>query len=361
MNSFHVMESFSQSKEGPNGYNGDGLAITDDFAMIVDGATPKGEHLWDGYRGDVYVAWILTQALLYLPPRVNAGEAITYFNNVIMRAYQQEGTSYEEMPARERLQASIILYSNYRQEIWMFGDCKCLIDGQEYSYVQPAEPILANLRSLMVEMERIRMQEKDAWAERKKKEKEAEEVKLVESGYDQDGKPDNPYDTTVYDAAMVDAVVNRSAPAATSSYAGRDVRDAGPEDESEEHRMIKRMDRLSKWSREQILPLLARETILCNANSPFGYDALDGGPVNTDHVIIYRVRPGQQVIMASDGYPQLRPSLLQTENYLRDVLWRDPWCVGENLGTKGIEEGNESYDDRSYIRFVALSDYGSEY
>ena len=56
--------------------------------------------------------------------------------------------------------------------------------------------------------------------------------------------------------------------------------------------------------------------------------------------------------MASDGYPVLFDSLSETENYLMQAVEDDSNCVYSLRGTKGIQPGNQSYDDRTYVGFT---------
>lgn len=57
-----------------------------------------------------------------------------------------------------------------------------------------------------------------------------------------------------------------------------------------------------------------------------------------------------EVILASDGYPRIFKSLEETENYLKRSLQEDPLRIGEHPSTKGLVAGQESFDDRAYIR-----------
>lgn len=50
----------------------------------------------------------------------------------------------------ERLTASCIVYSRRRREIWMVGDCQCLVGGQYYDNPKPYEQRLAELRARRV-------------------------------------------------------------------------------------------------------------------------------------------------------------------------------------------------------------------
>ena len=61
--------------------------------------------------------------------------------------------------------------------------------------------------------------------------------------------------------------------------------------------------------------------------------------------------PAKEIVLASDGYPFLKPTLAESEEALAHLLAYDPQCTHEFIATKGIVEGNKSFDDRTYIRF----------
>ena len=61
--------------------------------------------------------------------------------------------------------------------------------------------------------------------------------------------------------------------------------------------------------------------------------------------------PTKEIVLASDGYPFLKPTLAESEEALEHLLAYDPQCTHEFIATKGIVVGNKSFDDRTYIRF----------
>lgn len=61
--------------------------------------------------------------------------------------------------------------------------------------------------------------------------------------------------------------------------------------------------------------------------------------------------PTKEIVLASDGYPFLKPTLTESEEALARLLAYDPQCTHEFIATKGIVVGNKSFDDRTYIRF----------
>ena len=103
-----------------------------------------------------------------------------------------------------------------------------------------------------------------------------------------------------------------------------------------------------------ILPLLRRQFLLANRDRPYGYDVLDGFAIQPHHVSVYPVPPQTQVVLSSDGYPVLKGTLAESEKALDELLQKDPQCLRENRGTKGLVKGNRSFDDRTYVRFVVL-------
>ena len=103
-----------------------------------------------------------------------------------------------------------------------------------------------------------------------------------------------------------------------------------------------------------ILPLLRRQFLLANQDRPYGYDVLDGFAIHSHHVSVYPVPPQTQVVLASDGYPVLKDTLAESEKSLDELLQKDPQCLRENRGTKGLVKGNQSFDDRTYVRFAVF-------
>lgn len=60
-----------------------------------------------------------------------------------------------------------------------------------------------------------------------------------------------------------------------------------------------------------------------------------------------------ELVIASDGYPFIGETLAASESQLALLLDKDPWCVAELAGTKGILPGQVGYDDRDYLRVRA--------
>lgn len=57
-------------------------------------------------------------------------------------------------------------------------------------------------------------------------------------------------------------------------------------------------------------------------------------------------------MLASDGYPILKATLQESEESLARHLADDPQNIKEYVATKGLVEGNLSFDDRAYVRLT---------
>jgi hypothetical protein len=104
--------------------------------------------------------------------------------------------------------------------------------------------------------------------------------------------------------------------------------------------------------RDFIFPLLQRERLFQNNTASPEYSSwVVDGFLDPARVRVIDVPPQAGVIvLASDGYPALLPTLDQSEKRLAEILARDPLLFREFKATKGLKKGQVSFDDRSYLR-----------
>ena len=122
-------------------------------------------------------------------------------------------------------------------------------------------------------------------------------------------------------------------------------------------------------ARKQIEPLLIK-AMLSGQNQ--NYTVIDGFPIYQEgvKVVALKTKPASssietyfqeqtkpvsspnEVVLASDGYPFLKQTLAASEAALAEQIANDPQNIRSFIATKGIVEGNKSFDDRTYIRFV---------
>lgn len=80
------------------------------------------------------------------------------------------------------------------------------------------------------------------------------------------------------------------------------------------------------------------------------YAVIDGTPIYMPGTRI--VTASHCVVLASDGYPTLLPTLHESEEALAQHLTDDPQNITDFIATKGLVDGNVSFDDRAYIRLT---------
>lgn len=115
-------------------------------------------------------------------------------------------------------------------------------------------------------------------------------------------------------------------------------------------------------ARKQIEPLLI-EAMLSGQNK--NYTVIDGFPLYRAGIMVVPVSSSEiihassdavsasfEIVLASDGYPFLKPTLAESEEALANQIANDPQNISCFIATKGLVEGNKSFDDRTYIRFL---------
>ncbi|MBQ3742183.1 MAG: hypothetical protein IJP74_05745 [Prevotella sp.] len=101
-------------------------------------------------------------------------------------------------------------------------------------------------------------------------------------------------------------------------------------------------------AREVIIPTLL-ETMK-QQNKTFA--VIDGFKIAEQFVPVYTLdfKPWE-LVLASDGYPVLCPTLEESEARLAEQRASDPLNIGGFKATKAFLKNNNSFDDRAYIRF----------
>ncbi|QTN00507.1 hypothetical protein ERJ70_15080 [Sediminibacillus dalangtanensis] len=103
---------------------------------------------------------------------------------------------------------------------------------------------------------------------------------------------------------------------------------------------------------EFIQPLILQQYYMQNdPQNQYGYEVINGFPIDLNMVQVTPVPADMtEIILASDGYPFLRNNLSDSEVTLGKLLREDPLCFRAYKASKGLVKGNESFDDRAYIR-----------
>ncbi len=103
-------------------------------------------------------------------------------------------------------------------------------------------------------------------------------------------------------------------------------------------------------ARELILGELKMQQHLENREDEYGYSVFSSqGSVK--NIYVTDVPPGSEIVLASDGYPELFATLSESEARLDELVRLDPLCYKIFKSTKGLMKDCKHFDDRCYIRF----------
>ena len=274
----------------------DGMVVTDDFIAVIDGSTSKTpKHLNPDMKNGRYAMMLISE---YIREELKADASVDDFCQgvtayIYNKVYEKLGVEerLKEHP-EERLTASAILYSRTRNEVWMVGDCQAIIDGKLYENGKPYEQEIAR--------KRVELIEQGLSPAEARKQIEPLLIEAMLSGQNQtytviDGFPiyrEGVKVVSVSDSCSVQDSVQDSVPASDSVPCSDSVSASG--------------------------------TIFVSSS---------------------------EIVLASDGYPFLEPTLAASEAALAEQIANDPQNIHSFIATKGIVEGNKSFDDRTYIRF----------
>ena len=293
-----IIESCIIGKKSPEACE-DGMVVTDDFIAVIDGSTSKTpKHLNPDMKNGRYAMMLISE---YIREELKADASVDDFCQgvtayIYNKVYEKLGVEerLKEHP-EERLTASAILYSRTRNEVWMVGDCQAIIAGKLYENGKPYEEKIARKR---VELIAQGLSPAEA-----RKQIEPLLIKAMLSGQNQT--------YTVIDGFPI----YREGVKVVSVSDSSSVQDS-----------VSSSDSCS-----------VQDPVSCSGSA----SASDTIPSSSS-----------EIVLASDGYPFLKPSLAASEAALAEQIANDPQNIHSFIATKGIVEGNKSFDDRTYIRFV---------
>ena len=292
-----IIESSIIGKKSPEACE-DGMVVTDDFIAVIDGSTSKTpKHLNPDMKNGRYAMMLISE---YIREELKADASVDDFCQgvtayIYNKVYEKLGVEerLKEHP-EERLTASAILYSRTRNEVWMVGDCQAIIAGKLYENGKPYEEKIARKRVELIEQGFLPAEAR--------KQIEPLLIKAMLSGQNQtytviDGFPIYREGVKVVSVSDSSSVQDSVSPSDSCSV---------------------------------------QDPVSCSGSA----SASDTIPSSSS-----------EIVLASDGYPFLKPTLAASEAALAEQIANDPQNIHSFFATKGIVEGNKSFDDRTYIRF----------
>lgn len=250
----------------------------DDFIAVIDGSTSKASHRLSRWQSNGRLCMkTIANYISHAPASITADRFCKGVTDAVARHYDKRQMPLYTLHPEERLTASCIVFSRLQRQIWMIGDCQCLLwlsdkspsAATRYDNPKPYEERLAHTRADILRH-------------------------LIHEGKTQE-------ELLLHDV-------------------GRDA----------------------------IIPSMIEEM----KNQNITYSVVDGFPIPLLKVRILTLdfHPWT-IVLASDGYPCLLPTLADSEQALARQRSTDPLNIDSFVATKAFLPGNNSFDDRSYIKF----------
>lgn len=125
----------------------DGIVVTDDFIAVIDGSTSKtAMRMNPDMKNGKFCMTVISDYIRQMAPDISLDDFCKEITRVIHNIYPKDDSKLLNHP-EERLCASAIIYSNKREEIWMIGDCQCIVNGTHYNNGKPSEKIISSKRA----------------------------------------------------------------------------------------------------------------------------------------------------------------------------------------------------------------------
>ena len=154
----NVMERFLQGKVSLEKCE-DNIVVTDDFAAVIDGATSQSDISVGGKTAGALAAGIVAEAITTLPAEAGLAETAQHVTAAIRRCSERLGLwNVEELqqhPER-RLTASAAVYSRHLRQVWLVGDCQCLVGGKLWTNAKKIDTLMAESRAAFIAAELLK-------------------------------------------------------------------------------------------------------------------------------------------------------------------------------------------------------------
>ncbi|WP_092110590.1 hypothetical protein [Prevotella sp. KH2C16] len=128
----------------------DGIVSSQDFIAVIDGSTSKSPvQIHRDMRNGRYAMLLVADFIRKMDAASSCEEFCRGVSELLLNIYRERKIDLKRLEKcpTERLTASAVVYSPRRKEIWMIGDCQCLINERLYTNGKPAEELLADKRA----------------------------------------------------------------------------------------------------------------------------------------------------------------------------------------------------------------------
>ncbi|WP_288318070.1 hypothetical protein [Xylanibacter caecicola] len=134
----------------------DGITVNDRFVAVIDGSTSKTAARIDSSMSNGRFCMETIKAFIdNMPAKTSMEEFCKGITNTIYKIYAEYGYDINRLRAMptERATASAVIYSRHHRQVWLVGDCHCMVNGTYYDNPKPYEESIAARRSAFIKNE----------------------------------------------------------------------------------------------------------------------------------------------------------------------------------------------------------------
>lgn len=138
-----IREKFIMGKHPNPQLCEDALFTSEDFIAVLDGVTSKGDRRFSNMSGGKVAAEAAIDVLKNAPKDISKTALFEYINTAVASLYDGKSTGEAAV--------CIIAYSNFHKEIWVAGDCQCIINGESHTHEKLIDRELSEIRARVIE------------------------------------------------------------------------------------------------------------------------------------------------------------------------------------------------------------------
>lgn len=257
----------------------DGFIFTKNYAVVIDSKKDENSLTVKDKKLSEYLQQSFINYTKVANPCHTSKQFIEAFHKYMQRQYAELGvlkTLTDNKKQRPYITSAV--YNKHYNEVWLFGDCQCLIGGEHFTNRNFIDDVLIQVRRLYLES---RILEGDS----------AESLIVTDE------------------------------------------------------------------NNEVLKPLLCMKRTFLNRHNntadfyDFFYSAIDGFSYPSENIIVIKVPTKvTEVILATDGYLELRDSLEDTEETLAEELGYNALGVKDFRNATMRSNHSLGYDDRTYLK-----------
>lgn len=148
-----ILEQFKQAKTGIEEDNGDDYFYNEDFVVLIDSVTSKSE-LWKSKQVGALTSKLIFSVMQNTPKEAGIEQLLKNMEENFKQFYIENKifNTVAKYPY-DRISSTAIIYSRYYNEVWMIGDCQCLVDGVLYKNELALDKLTSEFRSVFLEIE----------------------------------------------------------------------------------------------------------------------------------------------------------------------------------------------------------------